>query len=238
MDYGPFGWVDRYEPLAAKWHGSGAHYGFMNQPSAGAANLITFARALTPLVGDKLADAPQVCEQLMQKATHKMFANKLGFEEASTIALQLFQRVEDLLDEGNVDYTIFFRQLSTIMDSLSANHSDQDIMNHLRIAFYAPKDPNNVQEEEKKFVKFVRDWMEAHPSNPSAFMKTINPKYILREYMLVDAYESANKGDYRLVNELFKLIQKPYDEQPEFEAKYYKRAPDEALTKLGTALFS
>ena len=69
-------------------------------------------------------------------------------------------------------------------------------------------------------------------------LKALNPKYILREYMLVNAYEKAQKGDFSLVHELFELIQKPYDEQPKFEAKYYCLAPIESLTKVGTALFS
>lgn len=41
MDYGPFGWIDRYNPLFAKWTGSGEHYGFLNQPQAAIANFHT-----------------------------------------------------------------------------------------------------------------------------------------------------------------------------------------------------
>ena len=39
MDYGPFGFIDCYDPLFAKWVGSGDHYTFMNQPNAILANL-------------------------------------------------------------------------------------------------------------------------------------------------------------------------------------------------------
>eukprot|EP00934_Nitzschia_sp_Nitz4_P005818 Nitzschia sp. Nitz4//NODE_657_length_7541_cov_75.275047//6296//7540//NITZ4_additional_000097-RA//1//CDS//3329532025//5808//frame0 len=38
MDYGPFGWMEEYTPLFAKWTGSGDHFGFLNQPAAGFAN--------------------------------------------------------------------------------------------------------------------------------------------------------------------------------------------------------
>ena len=41
MDYGPFGFIERYEPLFAKWTGSGEHYGFLNQPQAAIANFHT-----------------------------------------------------------------------------------------------------------------------------------------------------------------------------------------------------
>lgn len=31
VDYGPFGFVEKYEPGWGMWVGSGEHYGFMNQ---------------------------------------------------------------------------------------------------------------------------------------------------------------------------------------------------------------
>jgi len=34
MDYGPFGFMDKYDPAFAKWTGSGNHFAFMNQPAA------------------------------------------------------------------------------------------------------------------------------------------------------------------------------------------------------------
>jgi hypothetical protein len=38
MDYGPFGFVESYSPLFAKWTGSGEHFGFINQVQAGFVN--------------------------------------------------------------------------------------------------------------------------------------------------------------------------------------------------------
>lgn len=35
MDYGPFGFLEEYQPLFAKWTGSGQHFGFLNQINAG-----------------------------------------------------------------------------------------------------------------------------------------------------------------------------------------------------------
>ena len=40
------------------------------------------------------------------------------------------------------------------------------------------------------------------------------------------------------MHELFRLFEHPYDEQPDMEAKYYKRAPDSALLAAGTAFMS
>jgi len=67
-------------------------------------------------------------------------------------------------------------------------------------------------------------------------MKMFSPKYIPREFMLVDAYTRAENGDYELVKILEKLLSKPYDEQPEFESLYYTLMSLNTVTKkAGTA---
>jgi uncharacterized protein YdiU (UPF0061 family) len=40
MDYGPFGWMEEYNPVFAKWTGSGEHFGFLNQASVYRVSLI------------------------------------------------------------------------------------------------------------------------------------------------------------------------------------------------------
>jgi len=50
MDYGPFGFMDEYSPLFAKWTGSGQHFGFLNQPSAGLANYQVLVESVVPLI--------------------------------------------------------------------------------------------------------------------------------------------------------------------------------------------
>ena len=50
MDYGPFGWMDQYDPLFAKWTGSGEHFAFINQPNAALANFQTLAMSCAPLL--------------------------------------------------------------------------------------------------------------------------------------------------------------------------------------------
>mmetsp|Transcript_117135 Transcript_117135/g.229744 ORF Transcript_117135/g.229744 Transcript_117135/m.229744 type:complete len:112 (+) Transcript_117135:2-337(+) len=93
------------------------------------------------------------------------------------------------------------------------------------------------------WVKWLRDWRGALSSEEDGGglskaakrMRKVNPKYIPREWMLVEAYEKAAHGDYTMVHELYQLFLHPYDEQPDFEAKYYRLAPKEALHKGGIA---
>ena len=55
-------------------------------------------------------------------------------------------------------------------------------------------------------------------------MKNVNPKYVLKNYILQDAIQKADEGDYTLVNELLEMAQNPFDEHPKFE-KYAKPTP-------------
>jgi len=69
-------------------------------------------------------------------------------------------------------------------------------------------------------------------------MRLCNPKYIPSEWRLVEAYAAANTGDYSVVHELNRAFTAPYDEHPELEEKWYRRAPDAALATGGTTFFS
>merc|ERR1712048_1397550 len=51
MDYGPFGYVEEFDPDFGSWVGSGSHFAFMNQPTAGLMNLRSLTEALAPLLG-------------------------------------------------------------------------------------------------------------------------------------------------------------------------------------------
>lgn len=46
-------------------------------------------------------------------------------------------------------------------------------------------------------------------------MNSINPKYVLRNYLAQIAIDKAENHDFSEVNELLELLRKPHDEQPE-----------------------
>jgi uncharacterized protein YdiU (UPF0061 family) len=68
-------------------------------------------------------------------------------------------------------------------------------------------------------------------------MNAINPKYVLRNYMAQLAIEAAEKEDYTLIDELYTLLKKPYDEQPNYE-KWFAKRPDWARNKVGCSMLS
>ena len=75
------------------------------------------------------------------------------------------------------------------------------------------------------------------PALRSSKMKTVNPKYVLRNYMAQLAIDAAEDGDNSLVDELYTLLLEPYSEQPEME-KWFAKRPDWAMHKVGCSMLS
>lgn len=225
LDYGPFGFIEMFDPKYQSWTGGGMHFSFFNQPVAAQKNFKSFCSALKPL----LSSNPKVLEELetiennfskvMQEKMEKMWADKLGLRKFD---VELFEELINLMIETKVDYTIFFRELSLIPDDMSSleksfygNLSNETIKTRWNSWLKKWKSQINVNDEESK-------------QNLSKQMKLTNPKYTLREWHLVWAYQEAEKGNYEPVHELQKIMTKPYEEQTkEIEEKYYSKKPSD-----------
>lgn len=249
MDYGPFGWIEVYDPMFAKWTGSRQHYAFMSQPTAAISNFAALVNSCSiALVGKDTQD--QVKEIFDQGARRiaslceDVFREKLGFATAGETPLTLWRELETIMLRSKVDYTILYRELAAL-----AEVEDDALLEVPAIAFYEPASEELSAEWSAWLVRWrsaiktevlVDDGGSPAERRRAAAkrMRSANPKYVLREWMLVAAYETAEAGDFALVNELHELCRKPYDEQPEFHARYYQRAPAEVLNQGGCAWMS
>ena len=223
LDYGPFGFCELFDPEYQSWTGGGRHFAFLNQPAAAKRNFGMFCTSLEQLlVSDEkyLVELNRINDDfssVMQTEMKNMWASKLGL---NTFDKELFAELETLMVQTAVDYTIFFRELSNIPEDIEA----------LKKSFYS--DISNEKEIQNAWSSWLNKWKSAistsNKSNVSLKMKLVNPKYILREWILVSAYESANDGDYSLVHELQDVMTNPYKEQSkEVEDKFYKLKPTE-----------
>jgi uncharacterized protein YdiU (UPF0061 family) len=231
LDYGPFGFCELFDPQYQSWTGGGRHFAFLNQTEAAQRNFHMFCSSLQELLVpnehhsltlDKiLSDFTNVMETQMQK----MWASKLGL---TTFDAELFTELKMLMVQTNVDYTIFFRELSSIPEN----------MDGLTKSFYT--DLSQEMELQENWSNWFEKWkslitkdntiLSRTVNELSVQMKLINPKYILREWILVPAYESARVGDYTLVHELQEVMTNPYSEQSKvIEDKYYKLKPLEVF---------
>ncbi len=232
LDYGPFGFIDMYDPEYQPWTGGGLHFSFLNQPQAAEHNFHMFCVAIHPLLtlsNNALARLEEIkhdFSKVMQEEMEKMWAAKLGltaFDES------LFRELVRLMLKTSVDYTIFFRELSQIPEDITP----------LKKSFYRSSISN------EKILESWSLWLDKwksliNVSSPesreklSKQMKSINPKYTLREWFLVPAYQQAADGDYSLLRELQAVMTNPYSEQSKtIEEKYYRQKPSEFFNIAG-----
>jgi uncharacterized protein YdiU (UPF0061 family) len=76
----------RQHPLAAKWTGSGDHFGFMNQPNAGYANLAVLVKSLLPIIDVNGGDVDAVRDAMLAKG-RSVFADAVGMAIRSKMGL-------------------------------------------------------------------------------------------------------------------------------------------------------
>lgn len=213
IDYGPFGFLDAYDPDHVCNHSDNqGRYSFKNQPSVGLWNLNALATSLTSLISnDELIGALKQYEPEYLNQYRNIMAEKLGFEEYQPDDETLIKSLMELLHSNNVDYTIFFRSLSQYSD---ANQSIRDQ--------FVDRDGFD-QWAEKYKTRLAQQ--NASDTQRQQKMDGINPKYVLRNYMAQAAIEAAQQGDYAEVNVLLEILQSPCDEHRGAE-KYAGLPPD------------
>ena len=69
-------------------------------------------------------------------------------------------------------------------------------------------------------------------------MKMANPKYVLRNWMAQLAIDAAEKEDYSVAIELYEMLKNPYDEQPNYEEKWFQKRPEWARHRVGCSMLS
>ena len=244
LDYGPFGFCELFNPQYQPWTGGGQHFAFLNQPVAAEQNFHMFCTALLPLLMSHEDSLQQLDEirsdfpKVMQAQMEEMWAAKLGL---GTFHAALFRELQTLMVQTPVDYTIFFRELSSVPDDLiplkkSFYKDSKSTMASVHSTYAA--DPEAM---DKRWSEWLTKWKllldsttDANAAAPrsheeiSRQMKLVNPKYSLREWFVMPAYQQANAGNYSLVRELQEVMTQPYAEQSQdIEDQYYRLKPAE-----------
>lgn len=197
----------------------------------------------------------------------QMRKEKLGLHLSKDVALDaLIEDLDPLLSLIETDMTLFYRELAFFKSAqflekikTAELHSDssntkqantiqtdlekdnQWLFGSLINAFYDPTALNGTVKN--KWVLWLRSYAEIRLAQKSPDqvviekMNAVNPKYVLRNYMAQMAIEAAEKKDYSIINELFQLLQKPYEEQHELD-KWYAKRPEWARNKIGCSQLS
>ncbi|MCS3807062.1 protein adenylyltransferase SelO [Xanthomonas sp. 4461] len=237
IDYGPYGWVDDYDPdwTPNTTDAQGRRYRFGTQPQVAYWNLGRLAQALAPLFADAAAlqqgldrfrDTYLACDR-------NDTAAKLGLAECRDEDLQLIDALRALMRDAEMDMTLAFRALLDV----TPEHPDPQL---LRDAFY---DDDKRQANAPQ----LHDWLQRYalrlqqdslsPEQRRERMRLANPRYVLRNYLAQQAIDKAEQGDPSGVQDLLEVMRRPYDDQPG-NAAFAARRPEWARDRAGCSMLS
>jgi len=237
LDYGPYGWIDDYDP---DWTPNTTdalrrRYRYGQQANVAWWNLSRLAAALAPLFGDiaPLQAGLDRYAAVYAEADRANIAAKLGFAACRDEDVALMQSLHALLHEAEVDMTLWFRSLIDFDPQRPA-------LQPLHEAFY---DEAKRHAHESAFVDWLARYAARIKDDPlsaterRARMRIANPRYVLRNYLAQQAIERAEQGDCGGIYELLDVLRHPYDEQVGCEA-FARKRPDWARHKPGCSMLS
>ncbi|MES2876886.1 MAG: YdiU family protein [Pseudomonadota bacterium] len=212
IDYGPFQFLDAYDPGHVCNHSDDqGRYAFNKQPSIAYWNLYCLGEALLPLIGtQELALAasyktvfPAVLEKLMRAKLGLVDVESDKAPETSAQDRTLIEDILKLLGQDRVDYTIFWRRLSHSQGG-SATEAVRDLFL-----------------DRPAIDAWLLRYSERHMHIPRGLavdlMLKTNPKFVLRNHLGEQAIRKAKLKDFSQVDTLLTLLESPFEEHPGFE---------------------
>lgn len=264
LDYGPYGWLEVFNPLYQPFTSDGeGKFAFIRQPNAMSVNVLVLSKSFETIVkyiGTELGESIEskkmhnymdIIANISNKEFEEYFftfynevrRKKLGFKTFTKSQDEPFVYIlEKLMQDSHCDFTIFWRQLSLIDESFTP----AEAMEIISKSFYEhinDKNPKAIIDNNRWNEWFNWYLTRLRNDNRDIVEKRLeqqktSPKYVLRNWMSVLAYEKAEQYDYSIVNEIHRLLLNPYDEQIEMEDKYYIKTPDWARGCPGVSFMS
>jgi uncharacterized protein YdiU (UPF0061 family) len=247
IDYGPYGWLDAYDPDWTPNTTDAAHrrYRFGNQPQVAMWNLAQLAHALFPLVGEMgpLESGIAAYRVTFQQQHRAMMRAKLGLLEPLDDSAddELGRSLFKAMTATETDFTRFFRLLSEAPFEPSAEAADRA---RFADAFY---DLDHAQRHLGLFDSWWARW-RARLAAEGAGQPTVdavrrermartNPVYVPRNWLAQEAIDAAERGDLEPLRKLQSVMTRPYERQPGGE-HYEQKRPEWARHRAGCSMLS
>ncbi|SLM63651.1 MULTISPECIES: protein adenylyltransferase SelO [Dickeya] len=205
LDYGPYGFMDDYQPGFICNHSDyQGRYAFDNQPAVGLWNLNRLAQSLSALMPvEQLEQALARYQPALMQRFGELMRARLGFGTPQAQDNALLQGLLALMQREQADYTQTFRLLA-------------DTERHSR---YSPLQDLFVDRPA------LDSWLDAYrqrlmmeecdDNQRQQQMKQASPRYVLRNYLAQQVIDAVTAGDSRLLARVHQALRQPYDEQPD-----------------------
>jgi len=206
IDYGPFAFLDAYDPLhTPNTTDREGRYAFGRQPAVAHWNLLALGQALLPLI-DKPEHALEAIDAFRPQYVQAMqlrLAAKLGLQRAQPDDGDLFQDLLDCMAANRSDWTLTFRLLADLpadpRADIPAPLAAQFARDAARFAQWVARYRSRLQSESRP-----------HAARAQA-MRAVNPAMVLRHHLAQAAIAQAEAGDFSEVRRLLDALRHPFD---------------------------
>jgi serine/tyrosine/threonine adenylyltransferase len=214
FDYGPYGFMETYDPSFICNHSDDTgRYAFDQQPGVGLWNLQALAHALSPLIPvSQLQETLGRYQPTLVDTYAQWMRKKMGLTQAHENDQPLCSQWLQLLQAAGLDYHLSFHALAGLPQG-------QDSLLTLV--------PEAQKASCEAFIRAYGDRLAAEPGAAQAQLQCLrehNPVYVLRNYLAQEAIEAAQAGDFTVVAELAERVSAPFTAVPGQE-KYAEPAP-------------
>jgi serine/tyrosine/threonine adenylyltransferase len=192
LDYGPFGFLEAYEPgFICNHTDTQGRYAFDMQPAIAHWNLRALAFALSSLIPkDRLVAALDTYESLYRTRYRALMRAKLGLTREEQGDDQLIGALLNLMAKVRADYSLTFRHL-TAEDAVWLALFGSD------------------NEDAGAWLSRYRTRTQGEDLSG---LDRINPKYVLRNWVAETAIRAVeDRGDIATLDRIFKLVQAPFE---------------------------
>ena len=211
LDFGPFGFMERFDPAWINNHSDHTgRYAYQNQPAIGHWNLNIWLPHFMRLEGvtrETLSECLAPYETTFMQHYQQGLCLKLGLPHQSESLTLAFEWLT-LLEDNLLDYTNSFRALLGLVAPDEHPYEQQ---------LLATMTAELSQEAQKVW----QDWSISYLAHLELVsfeqalndMRSNNPVYVLRNSMAQRAITAAEQGQFDEVDRVFRLLASPYEVQ-------------------------
>ncbi len=227
IDYGPCAFMEAYHPsMVFSFIDRQGRYAYANQPSIAQWNLARLAECLMMIFANE-AEAPERANAVLanfkthfQKAYLDGLRRKIGLREAQDDDASLLADLFNRMGENEADFTLTFRRLCVAIADPTADAGVATLF----------KDPSS-------FAGFAEKWRARIAQEGGDLperaeqMRRVNPAFIPRNHRVEEAIAAALKDDLAPFHQLNRVLEKPFEDQPEFADYMLPARPEERVTQ-------
>ncbi len=202
IDYGPCAFMDKYDPetVFSSIDNQG-RYAFFNQPRVAKWNLERFAECLLPLINDDSKIAIEIATEVLKEFSNiykeswlRMMKQKLGLLGDDIKDEKLIIELLSWMHQNKADYTNTFCYL------MGEYKKKDEVYNEAKFSSWKKKWENRITLNNNS------------KENSLKTMSKVNPLIIPRNHLVEESLKYATeKNDLSKVNELIKILQRPYE---------------------------